>query len=168
MTITPQQLNEIVTRVARSTRLHWGKIINSKLNTTRKIYKDAISVTAVPGKTPALRIKVAAGFPTMLEQGFPRFDMKPGLLKGKSAKFTGHGTGGSGGYTKPMMGGASKLSAKIPIGGKGSGIIRTVRADQTGKWIHPGFKGVQAIPLIKKFASKQFMKQVSRAIKRKK
>ena len=138
-------MKDILDKVATSVRRFWKELTVKTLKTSAESYRKSIKV--VPEQPTFLHLKLTTKFATMIEKGFKSFDMKPGLLKGKSATTSKFGV----------------PHAVIPIA---NGVLRTVAPWQTGKWIHPGYRGAHMLPLVKKYAIKVYREELLKKLRR--
>ena len=135
----PGTIEDIVIEAAA----FWEAEAGRRLKTSRKEYQKSIHFTQEGDQwSLTLEGKVA----NMIEQGFDKYDMKPGLLSGPNSR--------PGPVKIPTLvrkffirTGRPKATryniVPIPQPGGGDPLYRTVTdASPASSWIHPGFKGV--------------------------
>jgi len=121
---TKKSLRARQQRMATVVTKFWkDAVMRSELSTrAKKRYSEAIT----PYKTkPGAYISDHVA--KLLESGWDKFDMKPGLLKGV-------------------------MSRVVPLGG---GVFRTVSQNSpVDSWIHPGFKGAKVVEKVQRSLAK--------------
>ena len=106
-------INDAMHKFAEEVEFTWRRKAADKLNTSRQKYLEGLKVDVVAGEVQA---SLTGWFPVAIEDGWERYDMKPGLLKNAQSKV-------------------------IPIGKNAGETPKfvTMRANSPGWW-HPGFE----------------------------
>jgi hypothetical protein len=135
-----EQFQKRLKKIAYEGKEFWATEAGKKLNTTREAYQNSLGVQDNGDDSYTISIAGRGGKGTKeqrwlalaLEDGIPRFDMKPGFLPGRESRVI-------------------RLA---------DGNFRTVTKLQTGKWIHPGFEGLKIQEMVKEHISKVLVPRI--------
>jgi len=123
MDLTEDEIEEAAYKSAQEALEFWRNEASRRLDSTRDRYVDAIYIYEDFGEGVVIGLSETDEMVIHLEQGYGRFDMKPGLLQGRDSRVI------------PI-----RERSYMPVH------FRTVTKRQgADKWIHPGWEGLHLV-----------------------
>lgn len=117
--------NEVANTLANEFSKNLAKNASSKLNKTKQIYLDSISVELDDFGGGKVILDTNNFLTNMVENGIPSFDMKVGFLNSNKVKIAKNG----------------QKYIVIPIDPKAKDFRVVSESSPANSWIHPGYEG---------------------------